>query len=246
MIVYERDLVAPPYKSQATVTLYHGQSTSSNPRYLAAQKGARLKSICFIRAAATFGQPGFGAVKEPVYGPVEQSGHDIAADGVLLSEAGSAAIIRTGDCPAVALFAPAHGKAVLLHAGRAALTPRSNSDELSNIITSGFSRLTKELPASRVIALITGSICANHFPHDLPEARALVEPFTVFGEHAFIDYATGRLNLVAIIRQQLIDLGVAESDLHHDGLCTHEHAKLASNRRDPGVKLRNPVILVLR
>lgn len=246
MIVYEWDFAAPPHRAKATVALYRGQSTSSNPRYLAAQRGACVTSICFARAAATFGQPGFGEVVEPIYGPVERTQHDIAADGVLLSRVKSAAIIRTGDCPAVALFVPAAGRAVLLHAGRAALTPCGNAGKIHNIITTGFNRLTANLAESRVLALIVGSICAEHFPHDTPEARPLIEPFTVFGEHAFVDYAAGKLNLVAIIRQQLIDLGVAAPDIHHDGLCTYEHTMLASNRRDPGVKLRNPVILVLR
>ena len=139
----------------------------------------------------------------------------------LLRRLAVAAIIRTGDCPAVALFAPAHGRAVLLHAGRAALTPTWHSDELSNIITSGFSRLTKNCLRHGDCAHYRINLCQPLSAR--PAGACARRTFHRICEHAFIDYATGRLNLVAIIRQQLIDLGVAESDLHHDGLCTHEH-----------------------
>lgn len=228
--------------------IFNKRSLTDNPRPLTSYlPSARKDKVCLVKAASSANHQGFRKIVRPQYGDYYSNEPDVLADGVILTEPGSCAIIRTGDCPAVVLFEQKTKRLVFLHAGRPALTPIGyGQNGTENIISDGYHRLTFDVPEPKVFAYLTGSICPTHFPHDTPEAQKIVKPFDVFGKLSFSDRATGKLDLVRIITHQLVTLGVSTTNIFSDRLCTYETPWLASHRREPGSRLRNPVVVVLQ
>lgn len=216
-------------------------------RLMACWQGADAKKICVIKAPSNPTGIGYQFITDkPVYGisknPVTP---DVFAEGVMLTENGSAAIIRTADCPTLVLFESTSGRLLMTHAGRAAMTPTNPTGEpVSNIVTKAYSLLTKDRPSPHVLAYITGSICPDCFPHEDETGQRLIAPFNQFpGSVAIKDTQRGSLDLPTLITCQLIRLGVSANAIWHDGVCTYETPGLASFRRDK-TDARNAVFVI--
>lgn len=210
------------YNNWATVVLYGGKEGDPTPfaeRY--ARSRDRTIDYTILPPSDHRGE-GFKQVVAVPTGPI------IHADGLLLPP-GKTATIRSKDCPIVFIKNTTTGLGVLLHAGRAAMTP----DEFGrNIITVALSAVI-QTPADKLIAYIRAGICQQCFVHDMRTDIALVAPFWLQYTGA-VDRRTGGIDLVAIIVTQLRQAGLHPNHIEHDGLCTYEHDGLSSHRRkDP-------------
>ena len=238
--------IMPTLDGSVTVGIY---GPKRNPaRTIATQLGANQAKVCLVKPAGDATEPGFLSIVNSTFGDAKSEDFDVYADGVVLTESGSAAVLFTADCPTVILlgrFKNGQIAIVAVHAGRAAMAPVTLRDgNPSNIITWAYKKLVKGLEVEDVQAYITGAICGHCFKHDKPEARGLVEPFKQFGEHAILDDKQGTLDLVKIIKEQLLQFGLTEANIKHDGVCTLETDWLASYRRDRR-KERNAIVVVL-
>jgi len=212
---------------------------------LAINNGADSDKICIVKAARNEKSIGYQNITTPKYGRPNQTKFDVYSEGVILTEKKSAAIIRPADCPTLVLYEHMQRSVVMTHAGRSAMTPTNSPGEpLRNIVTIAYDAVTNNYSKPHVIAYITGAICGHCFEHNGPEDERLVAPFDQFGPHAFTNRAKGALDLVSVITQQLIQLGVLAKNIQHDGLCTHKSDWLASYRRDRS-EARNAIVTVL-
>lgn len=227
----------------ATIALYG--PTRLPLHDLAIKHGADSDKICIIKAPGDSSKIGYQNVAQPKFGIPNQTKFDVYSEGVILTEKRSAAIIRPADCPTLVLYELVQGRGVITHAGRSAMTPTNSVGKpLRNIVTIAYDAVTDNHPDPYVFAYITGSICGHCFIHDNPGAEKLVKPFDQFGSHAFTNRSTGALNLVEIAKQQLLQLGVLDENIKHDGLCTYESDWLGSYRRNQN-EVRNAVVVVL-
>ncbi len=222
-----------------TIALF-GKDTG-DPKTLAIREGATRDKVCLIdcsknpdtqistRAVFDSGQP-----------------YDMRAEGVILTEKGSAAVLRTADCPSLALYDKANHLAVFTHAGRPALTPRVNKNgKLENIVTIAYEAIVNQSNNPDIIACITGSICGKCFLHDDENGKKLAAPFIEHFGNEIITENQG-LNLPLVIMNQLTQLGIDKSKISHDGLCTYTNDDLYSHRQGRESKEdRNITILVL-
>lgn len=234
--------------SSVTIALY-GPKRQAHDRLLALIHGARGDSICLIKAPGSAELPGYQTITEPRFTSLYNTEPDVFAEGVILSRSGSAAIIRPADCSTLIGVTidkeTKQKRMVVTHAGRAAMTPTNTPGEpIKNIVTIAHEALVEGFEQPEVHIYIVGSICGNCFEHNGPNDEPIVGPFDQFGSHAFVDRSRGALDLVSIIKSQLIDLGVSEANIKHDGICTYETPYLASYRRDRS-EARNAVVAVL-
>ena len=199
---------------------------------------ANGEKICQMYVASCSSDPGYGLIAAPdYYQPLE-------ADGVVLTERDSAVIMQTADCPTVILTNKKSGRKVVVHAGRAALTPHSVGDrENTTIIETALTALNAR-DLSEVVVLVVGDICGYCFKHDAPEARHLIEPFLMFGDEVFFDRDHFGLSLFMVIEIRLIAAGVPRGNITHANECTYEKGRYASHRRDGDRNDRNHVIVV--
>jgi copper oxidase (laccase) domain-containing protein len=160
-------------------------------------------------------------------------------DGAVISEANSAVIIQTADCPSLILTNKKTGRAALAHAGRPALTgPCNVVGNAVHAVLGGYD------DAEDIEALVVGSICGSCFKHDYEEAKPLIEYFLKLPPYVFTDRETGALDLFQVVRHDLIHHGVSDKNIRYEGPCTFETPGLSSYRRDK-TSLRNTIIMVL-
>lgn len=163
---------------------------------------------------------------------------DILADGVLLLP-GQAGVIQARDCPIVALEYRAaqegEHRAVLFHAGRAALTsPRDCTACGFTIVAAALKAVAPRSDYGNVHAYITAGICKDCFIHPDPDDEELIAPFREYPGVVDDRHGDRRLDLAAVIRFELRGRGVLDYNIKHDGACTKEHNQLSSKRRgDP-------------
>jgi copper oxidase (laccase) domain-containing protein len=182
------------------------------------------------------GEAGFQLIKKADYlTPIE-------ADGVILTERGSAAILQTADCPTIILTDEVTGYKVVTHAGRAALTPQGHCVDCT-IVENALAQLGAK-DKTKVHAFVVGDISGKHFLHDHESARPLIEPFLRFGNDIFTDQERLGLSLFAIIKRRLLHANVPESNISHYGDCTFAHQRYSSHRRDGNRNDRNHIIVV--
>ena len=216
--------------------------TYSNSRDLAVNNGANSKKVCLVDCSKN---PSTQISINPVFNSGQK--FDVKAEGVLLTEKGSAAILRTADCPSLVLYNRVSHKEVITHAGRPALTPkRGEEGKLENIVTYAYEAITNTSKDSDITACITGSICGKCFLHDDENGKKLALPFiTHFGNE--IMTKNQGLDLPLVIMNQLSKLGIDKDKIYHDGLCTYTNDDLHSYRRGKESKEdRNTIILILR
>ncbi len=204
--------------------------------------GAHPSKICRLIVASDETRTGFQQLKLPDFQEL------CYADGVLLTEIGSAVAGQSGDCPFVILHNLQSDRMAIFHAGRPALTPFCKLDSPHcdfTIVETALSQLCGAGSRESVQALIIGNICGSCFKHDQPEARAKATWFSPLGDHVFADVESLSLDLEAVIRHRLTHQGVAESNIRHVGPCTFETPSLASHRRGD-TDVRNTLIVVKR
>jgi copper oxidase (laccase) domain-containing protein len=189
--------------------------------------------IAQVIVASTASEHHHKEVIEASYGKITY------ADGVILRQPSTAAIIQTADCPAVVLYNEKNGAVGLIHAGRPAVTP---TIEKSSVIEYALAALCDDQNRDYIHTLVLGNICGDCFVHDYPNAQHLVEPFDVYPKEVFKDRSKGALDLHQVIVHQLTEEGVKEDTIRHEGDCTLEHDHLSSHRR--GDNTRNTIILV--
>lgn len=212
---------------------------------LATLYGADPDKICLVKAPSNQEGEGYQVIVPASYGKMARVREpDVYAEGVILTEEKSGAVIRTADCPTLVLFEMQSGRVVVTHAGRAALTPSNQPGQpINNIVTTAYDLVAGTEANPYVLAYITGSICPHCFPHEGEAGKVFTEPFAPFGEVAFADRARGELDLPSLISYQLTALGVRQSRIWLDNICTYETPGLASYRRDRS-DARNAVIVV--
>ncbi|MFT7644845.1 MAG: copper oxidase (laccase) domain-containing protein [Candidatus Paceibacteria bacterium] len=214
-------------------------------RSLAIKDGAKTDKVCLVKAPGSETRPGYQTIIKPQFGLPNSADFDVYSEGVILTEPGSAAIIRTGDCPIIVLYELVQRRSVVTHAGRAAMKSTSEEgDTINNIVTIAYDLVVNNYPSPYVSAYITGSICGKCFEHNGPGDEKFVEPFDRFGQHAFTDRSKGAIDLVSVISHQLEQFDIPEWRIKHDGLCTKESDWLASYRRDKD-EGRNTIVAVL-
>jgi copper oxidase (laccase) domain-containing protein len=208
------------------VAALYGKDRPSHDRLLASRHGARADNICFIKAPGNESFPGYLEIVDPVFGDRFSKEPDVYAEGVLLTEQGSGAVMGTADCMSLILTlrTPAGPRALITHAGRGAMSPTLRADgSIQNIVTLAYEKITAGVTHHDVYAHLTGSISAKHFLHDDGKAETLriLEPFAeLFGERVFADRSRGALDLPQLARHQLTKLGVKKHRITHDGICT--------------------------
>jgi copper oxidase (laccase) domain-containing protein len=198
--------------------------------------GADPAKITQLIVASDDSKPGHKGVYPPRYGDI------LHADGTVLSEAGSAAVIQAADCPVIVMIDGASGRIAFAHAGRPALSPTAHCASCTvteNMLHALFGR---ERDCRQLEVLVTGNICGPCFKHDRAEARPLIEPFLRYPDAVFADRTLGALDLFALIKHQLIFAGVPEVQIRHAGPCSLETPLLSSHRR--GDNTRNTFIVV--
>ncbi|MCB9810556.1 MAG: polyphenol oxidase family protein [Candidatus Nomurabacteria bacterium] len=220
-------------------TALYGKKVDLDPKVLATNLGASSNHVCLVDCSKN---PDVQIAVRPVFNSGRK--HDVRAEGVLLTEPGSAAVIKTADCPTLILYDKLNRKGIINHAGRPALTPRNIANgRFSNIVTITHQILTENSPKTQLIAYITGSICGDCFLHDNENGRRLAEPFiNVFGDEVMTE--KHGLDLPLVIKKQLMRLGVKKENITHDEICTFENESLYSYRNKDGLS-RNTVIFVL-
>jgi copper oxidase (laccase) domain-containing protein len=160
----------------------------------------------------------------------------IHADGLLL-EPKQTATIRSKDCPIVCIKNQTTGRGVLVHAGRAAMTPDENG---WNIIRYALFAVVHS-PSDTLFAFIRAGICGRCFVHHPVTDYELIQPF--LGKYSSaVNHNTYGIDLVAIIKMQLRQAGIPPERIDHDELCTLEEPGLSSHRGKDAV---SNLVLVL-
>ncbi len=224
---------------QKCLILGRQQRLSVNPvpsLKAAFELGATPSAICVLHVPSNQGEPGFQLIKKPDYE------HPLKAEGVILTQRGSAAILQTADCPTLILTDELTGNKVVTHAGRAALTPQGHCVDCTIVETALASLGTKD--KRKVQAFVLGDISGKHFLHDHESARPLIEPFLCLGDEIFTDKARLGLSLFAVIKHRLLHAGVPLGNISHYGECTFAHHRYSSHRRDGDRNDRNHIIVV--
>ncbi len=170
------------------------------------------------------GELGF---KEVVTNPRD---YNISADGIVVTK-NRAAAMYSRDCPITFLLDSTKKIGVLLHCGRPAMTPtQGESGRTHTIVTAGLETLKAYgSDVKDISAYITAGICAQCFTHNLETDQELLFPFMAYYPQ-FVNQKTGGLDLIGMITAQLVEAGVAKTNIHHDEMCTKEHEGLASKR----------------
>lgn len=154
------------------------------------------------------------------------SDHHITADGVMVQK-GQSVGMYSRDCPILFLCDQGRGHGLLLHCGRPALGKWSGN---RNIVSEALSTMESwESKPEDLSAYITAGICKKCFTHNLETDKELLAPFVRDFPWA-IDQTTGGLDLVTIIKFQLVEAQMVQDHIYHDGLCTKEDTGLASKR----------------
>ena len=203
--------------------------------------GASVSKICRVIVASDQNQEGFQLTKVADYTDF------VRADGVVLTEPGSAALLQTADCASGILYCPRTNRAVLFHGGRPALTPfcRQESGTCDwTVVETALQAVTKGGAKDDVVALVIGNICGQCFKHEHESAHHLAEPFLHLGEKVFADVENKALDLYKVIKHRLMHAGVREENISHTGPCTFETPVLSSHRR--GDTDRNTTVVVWR
>jgi copper oxidase (laccase) domain-containing protein len=202
----------------------------------AVELGATPSRMSLLHVPSNETERGFQLIKQPTYDdPVE-------AEGVILTERGSAAILQTADCPTIIITDEITGNKVVTHAGRAALTPQGQ-DSSDTIVERALAKLSPK-DMTKVQAFVLGDISGKHFLHDHESARPLIEPFLRYNEEVFTDKVRLGLSLYEVIKRRLLHAGVPLAHIGHYGECTFAHHRYASHRRDGNRNDRNHIIVV--
>ncbi len=237
--MFEPQLHRRHESQQATVLTYTAtteSTTEDDLKRLAEQNGA--KKFFLLQPTDILGG---GDIVSEKLGTDSYERSTFKGDGLILEEAGSAGMILSADCPTVVMVTR-KGLVYILHCGRAALTPIYYGKIGWNIISLAAEKIRDERDAIEGVSVHAG-ICAKHFRHDHEEARPLVQPFLKCSSKTLDTKNGWTLDLNQVIRESLA--GWFNSDeIHLDGVCTHETDSLASFRRKPGCKERNPIIVV--
>lgn len=203
----------------------------------AVEMGANPHKICILHVPSGPQDPGFKLIQ------VAEYKYPVTAEGVILMDPYSAAILQTADCPTIILIDDRTGKMVITHAGRAALTPTKPECGDCTIVTTALVQLGAA-DLKKVRAHVIGDICGKCFLHDTDTGRPLVEPFRKLGEKVFQDWDRGGVSLFAVIKHRLMHAGVLSKHITHSADCTYEKSQYASHRRDKNRDDRNHVIVV--
>ena len=226
-----------------TVAMY-GPDDGSPARRLAVELGADMEEAFLIKSASTASDTGFRKIWHPTTHAQYPNLFDAYVDAVHLTDPEQSAIHFTADCPVVVIYDAILHQLIATHAGRPAMSPSNEpSGPISNIITDCWRFLNPMVP-NEVNVIIVGSIAAEDFRHNHPEARALTKPFEQFGDRAFEDHDLGTIDLPWVITEQLAMYGVPRRQIQMIGPFTSKTSSLASYRRDR-TKKRNTIITVL-
>lgn len=215
-----------------------GQSATK----LAHALGANAGKICRLVVASDEAGVNFQQLIVPNF-------FDLAyADGVVLTEPGSAVVLQSADCPIVILHDKNTGRLVVFHAGRPALTPFCQQYSAAcnyTVVENALQSVTQGGSKEAVSALVLGNICGKCFKHESPEARAKAEVFLPLGDHVFADKSSLSLDLLAVIKHRLLHGEVPKEAIVHMGPCTFGTPALTSYRRGDR-DTRNTVVVVMR
>lgn len=203
--------------------------------------GAKAGKICKVIVASDQNQEGFQLCKVADYTDL------VRADGVVLTEPSSAAIIQTADCATGVLYCSRTNRAVVFHGGRPAVTPFCKLQSKTcdwTVVEDALTHVSGNGPKDDVIALVLGNICGSCFKHEQDGAHKQVEPFLHLGEKVFADMENKALDLYKVIKHRLMHAGVREDNIQHAGPCTFETPALSSHRRKDTD--RNTIVVVWR
>lgn len=156
----------------------------------------------------------------------------VFAEGTVLTEPQSSAVLQVADCATITIVNTETGQVLLTHAGRWALKPPECCGCTGNIVSTAFRKIVGDSSSEKLFVYITGAICPQHFRHDDEDGQELVRPFLEkFGADIFFgDLKDGCLDIVKLIKVQLVGFGIPEDHISHDGICTFEEPGLTSHR----------------
>ncbi len=179
----------------------------------------------WIYPPGNVGQAGFQEII------TEYKQYEPRCDGILITDK-RAVGIHSRDCPIVVIVDTEKMEWVICHAGRPAITPlqfgsgRHNHGIISKAVGLLLSRGSQP---HNLQAYITAGICKKCFVHHRTQDAALLKPFFPEYKWAF-DAETGWFDIKRIIHSQLTNMRISGNNISQDGLCTKEHAGLASHR----------------
>jgi len=164
--------------------------------------------------------------------------HDAAADILVSREPGCAVAVRTADCLPLLLAAPEQGIIAAVHAGWRGTVKQAARTAVMAMVAKGAA-------PDAIIASIgpcIGPCCFETGP-EVADALAASQP-----DIQIRSDADGRCypDLALINRLQLLQAGVAESNIEQVGECTHCHPhRYFSHRRDRGCTGRHLAVVAL-
>lgn len=144
-------------------------------------------------------------------------------DGLYALESGRAFWMRTGDCPTIVVVYPS-GKMAALHAGRRSLLPDGWQSGRLSVIQNLSQRMP--LDGARVYLVCGVGPKSYPVPDDHPtygasNAALRHDVAKRWGRECVRETDTGpSLSLIDIARAQLMSCGVAEDNIHWDGIDT--------------------------
>lgn len=202
-------------------------------------KVAAAQNVALVAAPSDKNGQGFQTLAQPCWGDVVQ------AEGTVLTEPGTAALIQTADCPVTVLVNARTGVVIPIHCGRNALEPTGTCQCYTVLTPAKKLLLAEPSDAEHIYAYITPSIGAARFVHEGPDDEHYIAPFRQLFTEAIVDEARRALDLRQVIITIITDWwGVPTDNISDSGICTFETMGLASYQRNPESPKRNSVIMV--
>lgn len=165
----------------------------------------------------------------------------VHADALMTDVPGIAVGVETADCVPVLLFDPVRPAVAAVHAGW-----RST---VKKIVQKAVNRMHEEFRSdpSRLVAAIGPAICGKCYEVDEPVIGPVQQAFA-FWREVTLPRAGDRwsLDLVAANRLELLQVGLAEKNIHSAGMCTSCRKDLFYSYRAEGRTGRMLSVIMLK
>ncbi len=162
--------------------------------------------------------------------------NDEPADGVCVSQRGTAVALTSRDCPYLILWFLRENQpcVLVLHCGRDQLHNVAGGNATESVIGNAIRKAIESgVEIETIRGLITMGIRARYFTNErYPEITEALRKY--WGESVVPDSEHHTINLEELILRQLEEAGILRENIGHDGLDTYGDPRLASLRAGRG------------
>ena len=195
----------------------------------------------WVAAPSNEDRPGFQTLTDPQYGTA------VLAEGVILTQPNTAAVIQVADCAVVCLRHRLTNQLAVFHAGRNALDgSKHQPGHTAN--NKGMARIALETflqgDSGELCEVYVGPhISGVNFDHSHTGAERHVSWFREqYGQAAFTNWERGRLSLRAVLEAEFNRAGIPTTNVKWDSRCTFSDESLSSYRRNDNH--RNTLVVI--